>query len=118
MADSKLEVQDKKEVQPQEEKTPDPSPLTTAPQFLPLQGFLNINNPTGKESTQLQDIWEHFVKHTEPKTPGNILAVVRSVENKLSPAKLGETRLGKIHNFVKLQEQIRGLEAEREQLLE
>lgn len=79
-------------------------------ELLPLQGFLNIENPESKSRTQMKEVWDFFAEGSQGK--GDALHKLKMTEMKMSPPRLGETRLSKLYNYVKLQSQQKQIEAE------
>jgi len=73
--------------------------------YTPLQGMLNISEPTTGDKDALKDVWAYFNPDGK-KSAAEVMWAVRDVENKLQPARMGETRLAKIYEYVKLRKNI------------
>lgn len=84
----------------------------------PLNNFFDIDRKTtNKEKQQLKDIMEFLEKDTDTKNEANIYVALRNIEEKLTSPKIGETRIGKIHNYIKTLKAIKEAEEERDSLL-
>lgn len=80
----------------------------------PLQGLLGLSNPTGHELGEMKVIWEYL---REVSTGvGDLLYQFRQLENRMSPPKLGESRLGKVYNYVTIQSKVKQYEKELESM--
>lgn len=85
----------------------------------PLAGLLKIDHPTGKEQGQLAFIMAYLRENASDAT--NISALLwqlRDIENRLSAPRIGESRLSKIYNYVRLAREVKEREAERDSLLQ
>lgn len=81
----------------------------------PLNNYFDIDRKTtNKETQQLEGIMEFLEQDTDTKTEGNIYMALRNIEEKLTSPKLGETRIGKIFNYIKILQQIKEDEKERD----
>ncbi len=84
----------------------------------PLNNYFDIDRKTtNKEQQQMEGIMEFLDGDTDTKVEGNIYVALRNIEEKLTSPKLGETRMGKIYNYVKILQEIKGAEEERNSLL-
>lgn len=83
-------------------------------ELLPLSGFLGVNSPEGRSRTQMKEVWDFFVE--DAQGTGDALYKLKQTEMKMSPPKLGETRLSKLFNYVRLQAQQKQIEAEMNSL--
>lgn len=81
---------------------------------LPLQSMLGLYEPSGKERTQLQEIYDYLSQKSNGT--GDLLYQFKQLEARMSPPKLGESRLGKVYNYVSLQRQIESAEQQRNAL--
>lgn len=74
-------------------------------QTAPLQGMLGVEKPGSRASQQLMDVWEYFSETAQGEA--DLLYQIRQIENRMAPPKLGENRLGKLHQWVKTQRTIK-----------
>ena len=105
-----LEVTDEgvevRPTQPQED--------TSLNELIPLQGFLGVEEPGSRQRTQMKTIWDYFGK--DAQGIGDALHRIKSTELKMTPPRLGESRLSKLYNYVQLKNQTANLEAQLEAL--
>jgi hypothetical protein len=80
--------------------------------YLPLEKMLGLDDAKPQERQQVKEVWDHF----KSDTTADKLYQIRSLENKLGVPRLGESRLGKIYNYVKMTQQIKELEDQRNAL--
>ena len=73
--------------------------------FTPLQGMMGMTDVTTEDKQQLADVWKYFNPDGK-KSNAEVMWAVRDIENKLQPARLGETRFSKILEYVKLRQSI------------
>lgn len=73
--------------------------------YTPIQGMLGVEEPTSSDKDNLKDVWTYFNPDGK-KSAAEVMWAVRDVENKLEPARMGETRLNKIYEYVKLRKTI------------
>lgn len=87
---------------------------TSLVELLPLQGMLGINDAGARQRTQMKDVWDFFSK--DAQGVGDALFKIKQTEMKMSPPRLGESRLGKLHSYVKTKSQLSDLEQQLEAL--
>lgn len=92
----------------------EPQSDTSQVETLPLQSYLNLEHPTSRELTQVREVWDYLAD--KANGVGDLLYQFRQLEARMSPPKLGETRLAKIYNYVNLQKQITEAEQQRDSL--
>jgi hypothetical protein len=97
-----------------EVRNPEPTEDLSLVELLPLQGFLGVENPSGHMRSEMKEIWDFFAEGSQGE--GDALYKVKQTEMKMSPPKLGETRLKKLFNYVKLQTHMKGLTEQLEML--
>lgn len=73
--------------------------------YTPLQGMLNVEEPTTDDKDALKAVWDYFNPDGK-KSAAEVMWAVRDVENKLQPARMGETRLNKVYEYVRLRKDI------------
>lgn len=84
----------------------------------PLNNYFDLDRKiSNKEKQQLEQIMEFLEEDTDTKVEGNIYVALRNIEEKLTSPKLGETRIGKIHNYIKVLQEIKQAEKERDSFL-
>jgi len=73
--------------------------------FGPLIGFLEVGESelTNKNETTLNEIWEYLAKESKSELTSERLHALRVLESKLSPPKLGQSRLQKIAAYIQAQ---------------
>ena|ERR1019366_7239682 len=80
-------------------------------ELLPIQGFLGVEGePGAKARTQMKAIWDFFAEGSQGT--GDALFKIKQTESKMAAPRLGETRLTKLYNYVRLQSQQKIIEAE------
>lgn len=79
--------------------------LFTAKPFAPLIGFLGIGESelTNKNQTALNEIWDYLGKETKSELTSERLHALQSLENRLSPPRIGQSRLYKVHSYIQAQ---------------
>lgn len=82
-------------------------PATTAESvdYTPLQGMLGVSEPSTEDKDAMREVWEYFNPDGK-KSAAEVMWAVRDVENKLQPARMGETRLNKVFEYVRLRKDI------------
>lgn len=95
--------------------TPKAAPAPTDQGFVkdevsPVAGFLNAD----KADYRLQSVVDFFKEEGKDLLEADLLWKIRALETKLGLPSLGETRLDKVHRYVKLQGQISSLEKRRD----
>lgn len=85
----------------------------------PIASFvgLDTHNLTDTDSKQLKDIYDFVRGDAKEMTQLELLAKVRSLEQRLGMTSLGERRIDKMFRYVKIQSQIDGLEKQRDREL-
>lgn len=81
--------------------------------YADLQGFLKVEHPSGKEQSQLEAINEYL----KGKTDLERLTTIRHLENRLGTPRVGESRLGNIYKFIKLDNMAKEYGTARDSLL-
>lgn len=66
--------------------------------------YLNVQTPTTQENDQLDFVYN--VLKDNARDSGDMLLKARKIERKLGAPMSGETRLGRIYNYLKIQHQI------------
>jgi hypothetical protein len=79
-----------------------------------LRGYFGIEVPTTEELKTLNEIYRMAVGD-ETHEMVDILLYLRGVENKIGAAPLGEKRMQRVYNYMKLMESMSGLEKQRAQ---
>ena len=85
----------------------------------PIARALGIEsfNLTNGDNQQLTEIYDFLRGDTPEMTQLELLSKLRTLEQQLGIPSLGERRLDKVHRYVKIQSQIRGLERQRDKEL-
>lgn len=94
--------------------SPEPQSDLSLTELLPVQGFLGIEDPGARQRTQMKAIWDYFGRDSQGT--GDALFKIKQTELRMSPPKLGESRLSKLYNFVKTKTQLVDLEAQLDSL--
>lgn len=88
----------------------DSQPFTAQP-YAPLIGFLELGNDIdNKTQTDLQEIWDYLGKETGSETTVERLYALRVLESRLSPPRLGQSRLNKVHSYIQAQQIVENAE--------
>lgn len=96
----------------------DDQPFTAKP-FAPLIGFLEVGESelTNKTQTLLNEIWDYLGEESKSDTRIERLHALRQLENRLGPARIGQSRLHKIHGYIQAQRLVKKAEAWRDSQL-
>src|SRR5580693_3950146 len=97
-----------------EVRAPETQDDTSLTELIPLQGMLGIDEAGARQRTQMKTVWEYFGK--DAQGIGDALFKIKQTELKLTPPRLGESRLSKLYNFVQLKNKTADLEAQLESL--
>lgn len=97
-----------------EVRSPEPQQDLSHTELLPLEGFLDVHDPGARQRTQMKAIWDYFSK--DAQGTGDALFRIKQTEMKMMAPKLGESRLSKLYNYVKLQTQTQDLQAQLDSL--
>lgn len=98
--------------QPADNRLPDSS---VSLEILPIKSFLSIEGELDpKETEQLEYIKSVFGKDVPM---GDILSQIREIERKLGVPRLGESRLGKIYNYMRAMQNVKQAEKIRDSYL-
>lgn len=97
-----------------EVRNPEPQSDLSLVELLPVQGFLGIEDPGARQRTQMKEIWDYFSKDSQGVA--DALFKIKQTEMRMSPPKLGESRLSKLHSFVKTKLSLTDLEAQLDSL--
>lgn len=100
----------------EETVSPESKSLPPLEHISPLASFLSISNQTPKETEQLNYIYGEM-RQDKDYNEGDILHKLRSVEQRVGMPALGETRLSKVYNYLRAQEQVRKAEKLRDSYL-
>lgn len=88
----------------------------TVPIDIYRQFDLDLANVNDKVRGQLKDIFNYAYEANEQKSVGNAMTTLRNLEVKLGSPRGGESRIGRIYNWVKLSNQIQDLDLRRNAL--
>lgn len=78
-------------------------------QLIPLKNFLDIDHPSTEDSSRLDWIYKFFQDQNTHSVTDMFLNI-RHIESKLGMAPVGETRLSRLYNYLKLTKQLSELE--------
>lgn len=85
--------------------------------YTEIMGFLGLDAPNDGEVDKLKAITDYLKKEVKSGLKSEWLMTLRHYEQRLSTPKLGETRLGKLYNYIKAQELVKESERQRDALL-
>jgi hypothetical protein len=80
----------------------------------PLVSFLSIDDISKEDAERVKEVWDYFAK--DGKTTSEILYNIQSRENRMGGLQLNETRLDKLHRWVKITKDIENNEKLRNSL--
>ena len=80
-----------------------------------LKDYFNVDDVTDAQRVKFETIWNYFAD--EAKGVGDLLYKLRQLENRLGSPAIGESRLSKLHGYVKISAQIKDAELHRDSLL-
>lgn len=88
---------------PQPASPPKNDDLPAAQQpYAPLIGYFEIEGlPTNEEREKMNQIWEYLGTLTKSEQISERLHALRSLENRIAPPRIGETRLGRLLFYAK-----------------
>lgn len=81
--------------------------------FISLQGFLGINNPTTEEKDGMNYIIEFFSQNGA-KNMSDILLSIKGIENRLGITPIGQSRISALKNYLKISSTIAELKRQQE----
>jgi hypothetical protein len=79
-----------------------------------LRGYFGIEIPTPEELKMLNEIYRMAVGDDKHEMV-DVLLYLRGVEKKIGATPLGEKRMQRVYNYLKLMDSMSGLEKQREQ---
>jgi hypothetical protein len=80
-----------------------------------LKDYFNVDEVTDGQKDKFEVIWKYF--GDEADGVGDLLYKMRQLENRLGSPAIGESRLTKMYNYVKISAQIKDAEKQRDSLL-
>lgn len=81
--------------------------------ILPLSRYFDIDDeipPSQGDTHKLQTIWNHFASQAE--SPGDLVRLVRKMENAISGPSGGPGRLNKLYTYISILEEAKSKEQE------
>jgi hypothetical protein len=97
------------------QEVPDAPPIAHSELNLQsLRGFFGIEIPTPEEMKMLNDIYRMSVGDDMHEMV-DVLLYLRGVEKKIGATPLGEKRVQRVYNYLKLMDSMSGLEKQRQQ---
>lgn len=106
------------------ESTPDPIDTTMPPAkgvtttqiaFPALQDYFDLETPTKDQTAKLEQIWGFFAHESE--SIGDLLYKLRSQESRLGSPAIGQSRLDKVLDYIKVSRSIESDEQRRDAML-
>lgn len=87
--------------------------------YAPLIGFMDIGESelTSETRDMLNNIWEYLGNESDSELTIDRLYALRQLENRLSPAKIGQSRLHRIHGYIQSQRAVEKMEKMRDSYL-
>ncbi len=83
----------------------------------PLEGFLQVKDPTTEERTHLKEIWEYIKGQSKSELVTEQLWTLRHIEERLSAPRLGQTRVDQLYQYITTDKQVRSAEKLRDSFL-
>ncbi len=80
-----------------------------------LKDYFNVEDVTDAQRAKFEVIWKHF--SDEADSVGDLMYKLRQLENRLGSPAIGESRLTRLHSYVKISAQIKDSEKQRDSLL-
>lgn len=103
----------------QDEPVPEPVDRTVAPTaeiaHPALKEYFNVDRPSDADVRKFDDIIQYF--GDRPESLGEMMYMLRQLENRLGQPVVGQTRLNKLHAYIKVTNTIDSAEAERDSML-
>lgn len=105
-------------VTPKGEASSEPTrPVPPQQHISPIAGFLGVADQSNKDTEHLNYIYGELRGDSREFNEGDALHKLRSIEQRLGAPALGETRLGKVYNYFRAQENVRKAEKIRDAYL-
>lgn len=82
--------------------------------FTPLIEYLGVGDPDSKIASQLNEIWQYLGEKVDSEETTDRMKFLKSLEDNLSPPKLGQSRLYNIYGYVQAQRAIQKAEQWRD----
>jgi hypothetical protein len=80
-----------------------------------LIDYFNVDSPTNAQREKMATIFDYFAD--ESKTIGELLYNMRILESRLGSPALGESRLQKMYNYIRITSDIKDKEKQRDALM-
>lgn len=80
-----------------------------------LKDYFNMDNVSDRSASRFKDIVAYF--GDKPEGAGEMMYMLRQLENRLGQPRVGESRLDVVHRYVKITNGINDSEKERDSLL-
>lgn len=74
---------------------------------------VDVKQMTEGDKKQINDIYNWVKGSLAEQTPGNVMLAIRQISNRLGSPQLGETRFGKMWNYLRIQQSIDDLSKQR-----
>lgn len=103
---------------PAEEQNSEQTPelvKPTAADYPEIKDYFNLESPTDAQKEKFGAIWEYFAE--ESKSVGDLMFKMRNLENRLGSPEIGESRLQKMYNYIRISADIKDKELRRDALL-
>lgn len=82
-----------------------------------LKDFFEIDNLGAVEGEKLREVWD-YLRQEYPKQPlQERFHQLRSLESRIGQPKLGQTRLGKLHSYIRAQQMVKQAEKWRDGII-
>lgn len=104
-------------VTPKGDAQVDSKPLPPQQHISPIASFLGVSDQSPKDTEYLNYIYGEIRGESKEFNEGDALHKLRSIEQRLGAPGLSETRLGKIYNYFRAQENVRKAEKIRDAYL-
>lgn len=80
--------------------------------YVPLQEYYGIEEPTPDQQKYLSEVWEYF--QDEGMDRGDVLKAIRNVHNQLVEPEIGQSKLSQLYSYVRINRDIDAAKKEKE----
>lgn len=113
--DAPLEVTESSAIEEMANKPVEDGRLGIKIDYPQLTDYFNLDTTTDAQREKIATIFDYFAD--ESKTIGDLLYNMRILESRLGSPALGESRLQKMYNYIKITKSIKDQEKQRDALM-
>lgn len=80
--------------------------------YVPLQEYYGIEEPTPDQQKHLSEVWDYFQQESMDR--GDVLKAIRDVHNQLVEPEIGQSKLSQLYSYVRINKDIEAAKKEKE----